>query len=134
MTGREEQRARWTEIVGRFRQSGMTKSAFAQREGLRITDLKNWHFRLPNADKAALNSTRGQTEKAETATAAKQKSAGIKPSPLRMLPVTVQTMQDAKGRAGQVVIDVRALQIVVGGDADAVSVAQLVAAIRKHAC
>ena len=108
-----ENRARWTEIVERFRLSGMTKPAFAQQEKLSLKALENWHYRL-------------RRSKAPQA---------IKGPRLRLVPVAVQPVRGAVARAaGEVVVDVQALQITVGPDADPALVAQLVAAIRKHAC
>ena len=111
---RAENRAHWAEIVERFRRSGMTKSAFARQEKLGLTDLKNWHYRLPGA---------------------KGRQQAIKRKPLRLVPVAVQPSRDVVARsAGQVVVDVQALQIAVGPGADPTLVADLVAAIRKRAC
>lgn len=92
----------------------MAKSAFARQEKLRLKDLENWHYRL---------------------TRAKVGPRAVKRQPLRLVPVAVQASKDAVPRAaGQVVVDIQALQIAVGPGADPVSVAQLVVAIRKHTC
>lgn len=111
---RAENRAHWAEIVERFRRSGMTKSAFARQEKLGLTDLKNWHYRLPRA---------------------KPRHQAIKRKPLRLIPVAVNPARDVVApAAGHVVLDVQALQISVGPGADPALVAELVAAIRKRAC
>ncbi len=112
MTTRAENRERWGEIVERFRRSGMTKSAFARQEKLRLKDLENWHYRL---------------------TRAKPGPRGVKSQPLRLVPVAVQASKSVVARAaGQVAIDIQALRITVDLEADPAWVAQLVVAVRKH--
>lgn len=113
MATQAENRARWVEIVGRFRRSGLTKAAFAQREQLRLTDLKNWHYRLPRE---------------KTATTAKR-------PPVRLIPVNLsKSLREVTRPAPQVVVDIQALQVAVGAGADPAAVAELVAAIRKRTC
>lgn len=97
----------------------MTKSAFAQQEKVALTDLKNWHYRLPR----------------EKARQQAIKRMAIKRKPLRLVPVAVQPSGGGVVRsAGQVVVDVHALQIAVAPGADPAFVADLVAAIRKRTC
>ena len=91
----------------------MTKAAFARQEQLRLTDLKNWHYRLPR-------------EKASTI---------AKRPPVRLIPVKVsETAGDLTRPTPQIVIDIQALQVAVGSGADPAAIAELVAAIRKRTC
>lgn len=97
----------------------MTKAAFARQEGLGFNDLKNWHYRLP----------RGKAGQQAS------KRLAIKRKPLRLVPVAVHPSGGGVARlAGQVVVDVQALQIAVAPGADPAFVADLVAAIRKRTC
>ena len=91
----------------------MTKSAFAQQEKLRLTDLRNWHYRLPRAQ---------------------VRKQPMKRQPLRLVPVAVQGSGGTTPRIGPVVVDIQALQIAVGAGADPAMVAELVSAIRKRTC
>ena len=49
---------RWSEIIGRWRRSGMTGRLFAEQEGLNVSTLFGWSHKLrPSTDTSATTET-----------------------------------------------------------------------------
>lgn len=113
---RRRSRQEWRQIVLKWQQSGLKKTAFARRNGVNLKTFEFWCWAL-KVEVAAMTS----------------------PPPLQLLPVHVSDAPTAGPRpsdGGGAVVDLAGggLRVEFSLDADPRAVAELVAALRAKAC
>jgi hypothetical protein len=94
----------------------LSKAEFARRTRLKLKDLQNWSYRLPS--------------RVPTKVARKASRSRVRLVPVAVRPATPGSMLGG----GQLLVDIRTLQIAVPRDADPRQVALVIAAVRETTC